>query len=94
MIKHIVMWKLKNPADAAFFKAQLDSCKDIVPGMNEFEAAVQTDGLDANQDVALYSVFDDAAALQAYIVHPHHKDIVATLKTLAESRSALDYQVN
>jgi len=94
MIKHIVMWKLKNPADAAFFKAQLDSCKGIVPGMREFEPAIRADGLDANQDVALYSVFDDAAALQAYIVHPHHKDVVATLKTLAESRSALDYEVN
>jgi quinol monooxygenase YgiN len=94
MIKHIVMWKLKDPTKAGFFKAQLDSCKGIVPGMKEFEAAVQTDGLDANQDVALYSVFDDAAALQAYIVHPHHKEVVATLKTLAESRSALDYQIN
>lgn len=94
MIKHIVMWKLRNASDAAFFKAQLDSCKGIVPGMQEFEAAVRADGLDANQDVALYSVFDDAAALQAYIVHPHHQEVVATLKTLAESRSALDYQVN
>lgn len=94
MIKHIVLWKLKNPTDATFFKAQLDSCKGIVPGMKEFEAAIQAEGLDANQDVALYSVFDDAAALQAYIVHPHHKEVVATLKTLAESRSALDYQVN
>jgi len=91
MIKHIVMWKLKDPAQAAFFKAQLDSCKGIVPGMREFEAAVRVDGLDANQDVALYSVFDDAAALQAYIVHPRHQEVVMTLKTLAESRSALDY---
>ena len=94
MIKHIVMWKLKNPADAVFFKAQLDSCKGVVPGMQEFEAVIRTDGLDANQDVLLYSVFDDAAALQAYIVHPTHKDVVTTLKPLAESRSALDYEIN
>jgi len=94
MIKHIVMWKLKNPADAAFFKAQLDSCKGVVPGMQEFEAVIRADGLDANQDVLLYSVFDDVAALQAYIVHPQHKEVVATLKTLAESRSVLDYQIN
>ena len=94
MIKHIVMWKLKDAANAAFFKSQLDSCNNVVPGMQVFESVVRADGLDANQDVLLYSVFDDAAALQAYIVHPRHQEVVTTLKTLAESRSALDYQIN
>jgi len=27
MIRHIVMWKLKNPKDAAAFKVRLDSCQ-------------------------------------------------------------------
>lgn len=94
MIKHIVMWKLKDAADALRFKAELDSCKGIVPGMREFEVAVRADGLEANNDVVLYSVFDDKASLDAYIVHPHHKQVVATLGTLRESRSVLDYEVN
>ena len=47
MIKHIVMWKLKNPKDAAAFKARLDSCQGLVPGMRQFEVAVRAPGLRA-----------------------------------------------
>ena len=92
MIKHIVMWKLANPAEAPRFKQLLDTCKGVVPGMREFEVAVQADGLEANHDVALYSVFDDAASLQAYVVHPRHQEVVATLPARA-SRSVFDYAV-
>ncbi|RZI69490.1 Dabb family protein [Variovorax guangxiensis] len=91
MIKHIVMWKMVDPAEATRFKELLDTCKGIVPGMREFEVAVRAEGFEANHDVALYSVFDDAAALQSYIVHPHHKEVVATSPARA-SRSVFDYQ--
>jgi quinol monooxygenase YgiN len=93
MIKHIVMWKLKDAAEAPRFKALLDTCQGLVPGMREFEVAVRTGDLEANHDVVLYSVFDDAAALQSYVVHPTHQEIVATLGTLRESRSVFDYAV-
>lgn len=92
MIKHIVMWKLVDAAQAPQFKQLLDTCKGIVPGMREFEVAVQAEGLEANHDVALYSVFDDAASLQAYVVHPRHKEVVATLPARA-SRSVFDYEI-
>jgi quinol monooxygenase YgiN len=91
MIKHIVMWKLARPADVPRFRSLLESCKGLVPGMREFEVAVRTEGMEANHDVVLYSVFDDAAALQAYIVHPHHQEVAATLGTLRESRSVFDF---
>lgn len=92
MIKHIVMWKLVDATQAPQFKQLLETCKGIVPGMREFEVAVQADGLEANHDVALYSVFDDAASLQAYVVHPRHQGVVATLPARA-SRSVFDYQI-
>jgi quinol monooxygenase YgiN len=91
VIKHIVMWKLVDAAQAPQFKQLLETCKGIVPGMREFEVAVQADGLEANHDVALYSVFDDAASLQAYVVHPRHQEVVATLPARA-SRSVFDYK--
>ncbi|WP_431276577.1 Dabb family protein [Variovorax ureilyticus] len=94
MIKHIVMWKLKNPGDAAGFKAQLDSCKGLVPGMREFEAAVRTEGLEANVDVVLVSAFEDKAALQAYLEHPVHVEVSAVLGGLRESRTVLDYETH
>ncbi len=92
MIKHIVMWKLKDPADARRFQAELDSCFGIVPGMREFETAVRSEGLEANCDVVLNASFDDKEALEAYLAHPHHKQVSSLLGTLRESRSVLDYQ--
>src|SRR5437867_11651619 len=70
MTKHIVMWKLKNAADAPHFKAQLDSCRQLVPGMLAFVVAIRTAGLEANGDVVVYSVFDGSAALAAYQNNP------------------------
>ena len=93
MIKHVVMWKLKNAADAPHFKAQLDTCIDLVPGMRRFEVATRTPELDANCDVVLYSEFEDAAALAAYQNHPHHQQISTGLGALRDSRSVLDYEI-
>ena len=93
MIKHIVMWKLKNPADAPHFKAQLDSCRDLVPGMLKFEVATRTAALEANCDVVLYSVFDSSAALAAYQNHPQHQLLSSGLGALRDSRSVLDYEI-
>jgi hypothetical protein len=93
MLKHIVMWKLKDPANASRFKTELVTCKGIVPGMREFEVATRAGDLQATHDVVLYSVFDDADALQAYIVHPRHKEVVAVISQFTETRSAFDYIV-
>ena len=92
MIRHIVMWKLKNPADAPTFKAQLDTCIDLVPGMTRFEVATRTAELDANCDVVLYSEFENVAVLAAYQNHPHHQQISTSLGALRDTRSVLDYE--
>ena len=93
MIKHIVMWKLKDPSEAQRFKDELIACRDIVPGMREFEVATRSDGLEANMDVLLYSVFEDKAALDAYQVHPRHKQAGVLLGQLREARTVLDYEI-
>ena len=93
MIKHIVMWKLKDPADSERFRDELIACRGIVPGMREFEVATRADGLEANMDVLLYSVFEDKAALDAYQVHPRHKQAGVLLGQLREARTVLDYEI-
>ena len=91
MIKHIVLFTLKDPANAPKVKALLDSCKDIVPGIREFEVGIKTEGLEATADVVLVSTFEDAAALAAYQPHPHHQDVVAQIREMASGRQVLDY---
>ncbi len=93
MIRHIVMWKLKSATDAAHFKAELMSCRNVVPGIVSFEVGTCAQGLEANCDVVLVSTFADSAALDAYQHHPLHKQVSAGLGTLRETRAVLDYEV-
>jgi quinol monooxygenase YgiN len=90
-IRHLVMWTLRNPADAARFKAELDSCIDLVPGMLQFHVALRQDGLEANVDVLLDATFADAAALAAYQHHSHHQAVSARIGPLRNTRHVMDY---
>jgi quinol monooxygenase YgiN len=93
MIDHIVMWRLKNAADAPRFKQLLDSCRELVPGMLRFDVGIRRDGLEANVDVVLVSRFADAAALDAYQQHPHHQAVGAELGPMRIDRHVLDFDV-
>lgn len=94
MIRHIVIWSLTDPADAPRFKALLDSCRDVVPGIVEFDVGIRTEGLEANTDVVLVSTFADRAALDAYQVQPHHEGVKAELAKMRSGRHVIDYYVD
>jgi len=100
MLKHIVMWKLKDEAEGADrltnareMKRRLDECAHIVPGQLVFEVVLAQEGLEATYDVVLYSEFTDRAALQAYIEHPVHKAVVPFIGAIREGRQCMDYEV-
>jgi quinol monooxygenase YgiN len=87
------MFQLQREEDAPKVKALLDSCKGLVPGMLEFDVGIKTEGLEATADVVLVSTFADAAALAAYVPHPHHQSVVAQIRQMASGRQVLDYIV-
>jgi heme-degrading monooxygenase HmoA len=100
MIKHIVMWKLKDQAEGADrltnareMKRRLDECANIVPGILKFEVTLAQPGLEATYDVVLYSEFADKAALDAYAVHPTHKAVVPFIGAVREARQCMDYEI-
>jgi len=93
MIRHIVMWTLRDATHATRFKTLLDSCANLVPGTHQFEVGIKSAGLDANADVVLVSLFSDVAALDAYQNHSHHKAVSAELGPMRESRHILDYVI-
>ncbi|MBD8531884.1 MULTISPECIES: Dabb family protein [unclassified Massilia] len=100
MIKHIVMWKLKDEAEgrdrlanAHEMKRRLDECATIVPGIRTFEVTLAQPGLEATYDVVLYSEFESKAALEAYAVHPTHKALVPFIGAIREGRQCMDYEV-
>ncbi|QOY92454.1 Dabb family protein [Massilia sp. UMI-21] len=100
MIKHIVMWKLKEEAEGADkstnareMKRRLDACARIVPGQLCFEVMLAQPGLEATYDVVLYAEFADRAALQAYIDHPTHQAVVPFIGAVREGRQCMDYEI-
>lgn len=97
MVKHIVMWRLKDKstkdADAARIKELLESLTGRIPGLLKIEVGVNFIE-DANSaEVELYSEFADAAALAGYQVHPLHLEVVPQVKALAVERRSADYLI-
>ncbi|MPQ55902.1 Dabb family protein [Duganella sp. FT27W] len=100
MLKHIVMWKLKDHAEGADraanaikMKALLDGCATIVPGIVKFEAMLAQPGLEATYDVVLYSEFTGKDALNAYLDHPEHVAIKPFIGAIRLERQCMDYEV-
>ena len=100
MIKHIVIWKLKEyaegadrAANAVKMKAMLDGCANIVPGILKFEAVLAQPGLESTYDIILYSEFADKAALDAYQEHPEHVAIKPFVGAVRAERQCMDYEI-
>ncbi|HBF51743.1 MAG TPA: stress responsive protein [Massilia sp.] len=99
MIRHIVMWKLKEEAEGADrlsnareMKRRLDECAAIVPGILQFEVALAQPGLEATYDVVLNSAFESRDALEAYASHPTHKALMPFFKAVRDERQCMDYE--
>ena len=100
MLKHIVMWKLKDITNGSSkkenrlkVKTALETCAGKTPGMLKYEVGIDA-GLDAGPwDVVLYSEFTNRAALQAYQESPQHLVIKPVVGALREARAVVDYEV-
>lgn len=91
MIKHIVLWRLKNTADAARVKQELEGMRGRIPGLLSLEVGLNfAEG--SPVDLGLYSEFADRAALSAYADHPVHVPVKQVVGGLVSERWVLDYE--
>jgi hypothetical protein len=91
MVKHIVLWRLKNKADAAHVKQQLESMRGKIPGLLSLEVGLNfAEG--SPVDLGLYSEFKDTAALEEYANHPVHVPVKQFVGALVAERWVLDYE--
>jgi hypothetical protein len=100
MIKHIVMWKLKDNAEGASkeenakkIKTIIEALKGKIPQIKHIEVGANVLPSDAAYDVALYSEFASLQDLDIYQKHPEHVAVVGFVKTVVSSRVVADYQV-
>lgn len=101
MVKHIILWKLREEIVGAEreqvlagIKAGLEGLVGKVPGL--LEVHVQTAGrIDtSNADVMLDCTLTDEAALRGYAVHPAHVEVASTkVRPYTAVRTCLDYEI-
>ena len=97
MVKHIILWKLKDEvADTAAvkrgIKEGLEGLKGQIPGL--VDITVRIEGLaSSNADVMLDSTFENEAALKGYAVHPAHVAVAnEKVRPFTQTRLCLDYE--
>ena len=99
MVKHIILWVLKDEFSdrekeniKAEIKESLEGLQGKIPGLLEIK--VHTKGLSSsNADLMLDSSFADEEALKAYAIHPEHVAVADTkVRPFTKQRSCLDFE--
>ena len=97
MVKHIVLWRLKEElsgeekkAAALKIKELLEPLKESIPGVISIK--VVTEPLATSTiDLALVSEYESTEALANYAVHPLHVEAGKYIKSVTCHRECLDY---
>lgn len=99
MIKHIVLWRLKESAggrdraaNAALIKERLEALNGRMPGMIRLEIGTDFSATGDSSHLALYSEFEDRAALEGYLNHPEHKAVMPFIAEARTERRVADYE--
>ncbi|MEJ5284216.1 MAG: Dabb family protein [Brevinematia bacterium] len=100
MIKHIVMWKLKESAfgntkekNALLIKEKLEALNGKIPGLLKLEVGIDFSQTPESSDIVLYSEFESRDALNNYQSHPEHKAIIPFVAEVREERRVVDYEI-
>lgn len=100
MVKHIILWKLKEEYSEEEkkeikkgIKEGLEGLVSKVPGLKEVH--VYTDGLaSSNMDLMLDTTLEDEEALKGYAVHPAHVAVADTkVRSYTQVRSCFDFEI-
>lgn len=101
MVKHIILWQLKDELSDAEKQAAKQGIKEGLEGLagkipGLISIKVNINGLaSSNADVMLDSTFTDEAALKAYAVHPEHVAVAdGKVRPYTCLRTCLDYETN
>lgn len=100
MIKHIVVWRLKDEAlgvpkaeNLATMKAAIEALRYSVPGVVSLEVGLDIGASPDSWDIVIYSEFANREALDVYQAHPEHVKVKDLIAEMRELRAAIDYEV-
>ncbi len=102
MIRHIVMWKLKEEAEGATKEKNAQKLKLILEGLRtnideikSVEVGIQTNQDDEDGlDVVLICDFETELDFQMYTRNAHHQKAINFIESVADKRYFVDYKVD
>lgn len=98
MIRHVVMWRLKQTpnkaANAVRIKQLLEGLRDKIPGLLKIEVGIDFSASEASADVVLLSEFADLTALDAYQRHPLHVQMKPEIGSMTAERRLVDHKID
>ena len=105
MIKHVVMWKLKESANgcskhenAKKIKALLEALPAKIEQIKYLKVGIDTNisadnRTSAEFDACLITMFDNMEDLDIYQNNPDHKQVSAFVAEVRKSRAVVDFEV-
>ena len=100
MVKHIILWNLKDefsPEEKENIKKGIKAGLEGLSGQIEglIDIKVNTEGLSTSTaDLMLDSTFESEEALKFYASHPLHQEVADTkVRPFTKQRSCLDFEV-
>ena len=97
-IKHIALFKFKEGTTDKQVQQTLDELMELsenVPGIEDYVAGLNSspEGLNKGYTHGFVMTFTDAAARDAYLPHPDHERVKATVLPLIEEVVIFDFEV-
>jgi len=99
MIRHLVLWRLKEEAlgakkeeNAQKMKTLLEALPEKISVIRELSVGFNVVEAPANYEVVLNSLFQSLEDLNAYIVHPEHQKVGEFVRQVVAERASIDYE--
>ena len=97
MIRHIVMFKIKEGLNKDEKTRELKDALEQLPGkINEikhYEIGINETESDRAFDISLVSDFNNNESLDAYRIHPEHQKVVGLIKNICDQTVVVDYTI-
>ena len=92
MLKHVVTWKMKEEnkqENMKEIKSKLEALVGVIDEIKSLQVGINENG--GEYDIILITDFEDKKALEAYDAHPAHQAVRQFVRSVVETRIAVDY---
>ena len=99
MLKHIVMWEIRDSHEGADkdeimdrIKEELEGLKNFIPEIKTMEVGRNSNELPTSFDIVLYSEFESKEDLEIYREHPEHVRVAQFIRQVMTDAVVVDYE--